>query len=124
MAWPITTPSSRSWAATKSTIGRGAATVDGVARGVPLFNIANAIVYRKDVFEELGLAALQHLGRVSRGRQSLKNNNLPVGQTLGHTFGDAPTFAYPLMWSFGGMEVDEIREVVINSKVPTRRWRS
>ena len=34
---------------------RGAATVDGVARGVPLFNIANAIVYRKDVFEELGL---------------------------------------------------------------------
>ena len=33
----------------------GAATVDGVARGVPLFNIGNAIVYRKDVFEELGL---------------------------------------------------------------------
>src|ERR687891_2759013 len=34
---------------------RAAATADGVARGVPLFNIGNAIAYRKDVFEELGL---------------------------------------------------------------------
>ncbi|MGH6920007.1 MAG: extracellular solute-binding protein, partial [Geminicoccaceae bacterium] len=33
----------------------GAATVDGVARGVPAFNIGNAIVYRTDIFEELGL---------------------------------------------------------------------
>ena len=33
----------------------GAAIVDGVARGVPLFNLGNAIVYRKDVFEELDL---------------------------------------------------------------------
>src|SRR5919106_138148 len=30
---------------------RGAATVDGVARSVPLFNIGNAIAYRKDFFE-------------------------------------------------------------------------
>ncbi len=48
--------------------------------------------------------------------RALKNNNLPVGQTLGHTFGDAPTFAYPLMWSFGGQEVDESGKVVINSE--------
>ena len=46
----------RSCSATRSyEWARGAATVDGVARGVPLFNIGNAIVYRKDVFEELGL---------------------------------------------------------------------
>ena len=95
---------------------RGAATVDGVARSVPLFNVGNAIVYRKDVFEELGLAVPNTWDEYLEVGRELKNNNLPVGQTLGHTFGDAPTFAYPLMWSFGGQEVDESGKVVINSE--------
>jgi multiple sugar transport system substrate-binding protein len=94
----------------------GAATVDGVARGVPAFNIGNAIVYRKDVFEELGLAVPNTWDEYLEVGRVLKENNLPVGQTLGHTFGDAPTFAYPLMWSFGGQEVDESGKVVINSE--------
>jgi multiple sugar transport system substrate-binding protein len=96
---------------------RGAATVDGVARGVPLFNIANAIVYRKDVFEELGLKVPNTWDEYLEVGRTLKNNNLPVGQTLGHTFGDAPTFTYPLLWSFGGQEVDETgKTVVIDSE--------
>ncbi|MEM7025951.1 MAG: ABC transporter substrate-binding protein, partial [Pseudomonadota bacterium] len=33
----------------------GACVVDGVARAVPGFNIGNAVVYRKDIFDELGL---------------------------------------------------------------------
>jgi multiple sugar transport system substrate-binding protein len=94
----------------------GAATVDGVARGVPAFNIANAIVYRKDVFDELGLAVPNTWDEYLEVGRELKNNNLPVGQTLGHTFGDAPTFCYPLMWSFGGQEVDGSGQVVINSE--------
>lgn len=95
---------------------RGAATVDGVARAVPLFNIGNAIVYRKDVFDELGLAVPNTWQEYLEVGKVLKNNNLPVGQTLGHTFGDAPSFAYPLLWSFGGQEVEEDgRTVVIDS---------
>jgi multiple sugar transport system substrate-binding protein len=94
----------------------GAATVDGVARGVPAFNIGNAVVYRADVFEELGLAVPNTWDEYLEVGRELKNNNLPVGQTLGHTFGDAPTFVYPLMWSFGGQEVDESGKVVINSE--------
>jgi multiple sugar transport system substrate-binding protein len=95
----------------------GAATVDGVARGVPLFNIGNAIVYRKDVFEELGLKVPNTWDEYLEVGRALKNNNLPVGQTLGHTFGDAPTFCYPLLWSFGGQEVDEDgKTVVIDSE--------
>jgi multiple sugar transport system substrate-binding protein len=94
----------------------GAATVDGVARSVPLFNIGNAICYRKDVFAELGLEVPQTWDQYLEVGRELKNNNLPVGQTLGHTFGDAPTFCYPLMWSFGGQEVDESGKVVINSE--------
>jgi multiple sugar transport system substrate-binding protein len=95
---------------------RGAATVDDVARGVPLFNIGNAIAYRKDVFEELGLTAPNTWDEYLEVGRALKNNNMPVGQTLGHTFGDAPTFCYPLMWSFGGQEVDESGKVGINSE--------
>src|SRR5262245_57683017 len=95
----------------------GAATVEGVARGVPLFNIGNAIVYRKDVFEELGLKVPNTWAEYLEVGKALKNNNLPVGQTLGHTFGDAPTFCYPLMWSFGGQEVAEDgKTVVIDSE--------
>ena len=39
----------------------------------------------------------------------------PSGQTLGHTLGDAPIFAYSLMWSFGGSEIDESGKVAIDS---------
>jgi multiple sugar transport system substrate-binding protein len=95
---------------------RAAATADGVARGVPLFNIGNAIAYRKDVFEELGLKVPNTWDEYLEVGRALKNNNMPVGQTLGHTFGDAPTFAYPLLWSFGGHEVDEAGKVVIDSE--------
>jgi multiple sugar transport system substrate-binding protein len=96
---------------------RAAAVVDGVARGVPEYNLGNAIVYRKDVFDELGLAVPNTWDEYLEVGRVLKNNNLPVGQTLGHTFGDAPTFAYPLMWSFGGQEVDESgKTVVIDSE--------
>jgi multiple sugar transport system substrate-binding protein len=83
---------------------------------VPLFNIGNAVVYRKDVFNELGLTPPNTWDDYLKVGQELKNNNLPVGQTLGHTFGDAPTFCYPLMWSYGGQEVDESGKVVINSE--------
>ena len=95
---------------------RGAVTVDEVARAVPLFNIGNAIVYRKDVFDELGLTAPNTWDEYLKVGTELKNKaNLPVGQTLGHTFGDAPSFAYPFLWSFGGMETDESGKVIINS---------
>jgi multiple sugar transport system substrate-binding protein len=95
---------------------RGAATVDGVARSVPLFNIGNAIAYRKDYFEEFGLSVPNTWDEYLEVGRVLKNNNLPIGQTLGHTFGDAPTFAYPLLWSFGGQEVDESGNVMIDSE--------
>lgn len=40
----------------------------------------------------------------------------PIGQTIGHTFGDAVNFAYPYLWSYGVAERDEHKKVVINSK--------
>src|SRR5213078_3593603 len=48
--------------------------------------------------------------------KKLKAKGRPLGQTLGHTFGDAPTFSYPYLWSFGGKEVDEKGKAVLQSK--------
>ncbi len=93
----------------------GAVVVDGKARAVPLFNIGNAIVYRKDIFDEVGVKAPNTWEEYLAAGTKLKAANWPVGQTLGHTFGDAPSFAYPVLWSFGGMEVDESGKVAIDS---------
>ncbi len=42
--------------------------------------------------------------------KKLKAKGKPVGQALGHSFGDAPTFSYPLLWGFGGAETDAERQ--------------
>ena len=48
---------------------------------------------------------------------ALKKKGKPYGQTLGHTFGDAPTFTYTMLWAFGGAETDPTgKKVVLNSK--------
>jgi multiple sugar transport system substrate-binding protein len=93
-----------------------AAKVDGVFRGVPYYGIGNGIAYRKDIFEEAGVTKVPDtLDEYLEAGKKLKDHGWPVGQTLGHTFGDAPTFCYPLLWSFGGREVDENGKVAINS---------
>jgi multiple sugar transport system substrate-binding protein len=77
-------------------------------KAVP-YNIAgNAMVYREDWFKEAGIEKFpetwddyRKVGKI------LKDRGQPFGQTLGHTFGDAPTFVYPYVWSFGGKTVEE-----------------
>ena len=54
----------------------------------------------------------------------MKAKGYPIGQSFGQSFGDPPTFAYPLLWSFGGAEIDDKGKVVINSKatVDAVKW--
>src|SRR5882724_3943562 len=82
---------------------------------VPWAVIGAMTAYRKSWFEEVGYSKFPETwqeyhdaGKKAKGR--------PLGQTLGHTFGDAPTFSYPYLWSWGGKEVDEKGKVVLNSK--------
>jgi multiple sugar transport system substrate-binding protein len=84
---------------------------------MPWSTVPALIAYRKSWFDEVGVkefpktwAAYHEAGK------KLKANKHPIGQTLGHTFGDAPTFAYPLMWSYGGQEIDAKGKVVLDSK--------
>jgi multiple sugar transport system substrate-binding protein len=47
----------------------------------------------------------------------LKAKGRPLGQTLGHAFGDANAFWYPYLWSWGGKEVEaDGKTVVLGSK--------
>ncbi len=65
------------------------------------------IAYRKSWFAEEGANAFpKNWDEYRTLGKKLKAKSRPLGQTLGHTFGDAPTFTYPYLWSWGGKEVE------------------
>jgi len=84
---------------------------------VPWAVIGAMTAYRKSWFEEVGYSKFPETWQEYHDAgKKLKAKGRPLGQTLGHTFGDAPTFSYPYLWSWGGKEVDEKGKVVLNSK--------
>jgi multiple sugar transport system substrate-binding protein len=85
---------------------------------MPWAIIGGMIAYRKSWFDEVGAAKFPETWEEYREvGKKLKAKGRPIGQTLGHTFGDAPVFAYPFMWSWGGKEVEaDGKTVAINSK--------
>jgi multiple sugar transport system substrate-binding protein len=92
--------------------------VGGKWLAMPHSIVGNAVAYRRSWLKEVGANEFPKTWDEARKVFSqLKKNGKPYGQTLGHTFGDAPTFAYPLLWSFGGAETDASgKKVAINSK--------
>jgi len=95
-----------------------AAKVGKVWRVVPHAIIGGQIAYRKSLFEEAGYKEFPKTWQQYReAGKKLKAKGYPIGQTAGHTFGDAPGFWYPYMWSWGGKEVEKDgKTVAINSK--------
>src|SRR5471032_1312118 len=86
--------------------------------GMPWAVIGGMETYRKSWFEEVGVTSFPETWEAYReAGKKLKAKGRPLGQTLGHTFGDAPGFSYPFLWSWGGKEVEaDGKTVVINSK--------
>ena len=85
---------------------------------VPYCIVGGLIAYRKSWFDEVGATKFPATWDQYRevGRK-LKAKGRPIGQSLGHTVGDAPSFAYPMLWSFGGKEVEaDGKTVALNSK--------
>ena len=94
------------------------AKVGGKWLSVPHGVVGNAVAYRRSWHAEIGVKEFPKTWDEWRkvGTQ-LKKKGKPVGQALGHSFGDPPTFSYPLLWDFGGAEVDKSgKKVVLNSK--------
>jgi multiple sugar transport system substrate-binding protein len=86
--------------------------------GVPWCIVGAENSYRKSWFEAVGFNKFPETWDEYRAAgKKLKAKGQPIGQTLGHSFGDPPTFWYPFLWSFGGMEVDSSgKKVVLDSK--------
>ena len=86
--------------------------------GVPWSLVGAMIVYRKSWFAEQGADSFPATWQEYRAvGKKLKAAGHPIGQTLGHTFGDAPTFTYPYLWSWGGKEVEvDGKTVALNSE--------
>ena len=92
-------------------------TVGGKWVAMPWSTVPALIAYRKSWFDEIGVKEFPKTwAQYHEAGKKLKATKHPIGQTLGHTFGDAPTFAYPLLWSFGGQEVDAKGKVALDSK--------
>jgi multiple sugar transport system substrate-binding protein len=97
------------------------ASVDGNYYSLPVGTSASAFAYRISYFEEAGIAdaannfpkTWEELFAVGK---TLKEMGKPLGQALGHSTGDPPSFAYPYMWAYGAMEVEEDGKTVAFNK--------
>lgn len=98
-------------------VAEEAAKVDGQWRAVPYHLVGGANVYRQDIFQQLGIERFPDtFDEYMTVGKKLKAFGMPVGQSLAHTFGDAPAWCYTLLWSFGGKEVEaDGHTVAINS---------
>jgi multiple sugar transport system substrate-binding protein len=86
--------------------------------GVPWCTGGGLVAYRKSWFDEIGSSKFPETWEALRDAgKKLKAKGRPLGQTLGHSFGDPPSFWYPYLWSWGGKEVEaDGKTVALNSK--------
>jgi multiple sugar transport system substrate-binding protein len=86
---------------------------------VPWCVLGALIAYRKSWLDEAGYSKFPETWEEHReAGKKLKAKGRPLGQTLGHTFGDAPTFSYPYLWSWGGKEVEADGKTVVLNTAP------
>jgi multiple sugar transport system substrate-binding protein len=89
------------------------ASIDGQWKSLPHGNSASVMAYRASYFEQAGVEdpannfpktweELLAVGKILK-----QEVGKPLGQALGQSLGDPQNFAYPYMWAFGSMEVEE-----------------
>ena len=93
-------------------------TVGGKWIGVPWCVGGGLVAYRKSWLAEAGANGFPSNWDDYRAvGKKLKAAGRPYGQTAGHTFGDAPNWWYPYLWSWGGKEVEaDGKTVALNTK--------
>lgn len=96
--------------------------VDGKWKAVPFGNIGQLMNYRMDWFKEVGFDKFPDTwDELLEAGVKLKKNGHPIGFELGHGFGDNHGWLYPLLWSFGGGEVDADGKTIIIDSDETAR---
>src|SRR5262245_41279818 len=89
-------------------ISKGNCSTGGKWMAMPMAIIGAMNAYRKSSFAEVGYNKYPETwDELREATKKLKAKGQPLGQALGQSFGDPPTWAYPLMWSFGGREIGD-----------------
>jgi len=95
--------------------GYEAAHVNGVWRAVPMYHGLFVPTYREDLFKRAGLKVPDTWEELYTVGKELKKMGHPVGIPISQNY-DSISTAGPVLWSFGGMEVDRDGKTVrINS---------
>src|SRR5260370_22337110 len=99
-------------------VSKQVATVGNKWIGVPWSAGGGLMSWRPSWFQEVGYDKFPETWDKFRDAgKKLKAKGRPIGQTAGHTFGDAPGWWYPFLWSFNGKEVEaDGKTVALNSK--------
>jgi multiple sugar transport system substrate-binding protein len=85
--------------------------------GVPQFIISWAITYREDWFKTEGLKYPETWDEFRAAGKKLKAKGKPFGQAFGHSINDPNNWCYPLVWMWGGIEVEQDgKTVALDSK--------
>jgi multiple sugar transport system substrate-binding protein len=93
------------------------ALLNGRFTAVPHTVYASLYVVRKSYLKAAGTTQWPKTwDDLRREGKKWKAAGHPIGQTLGHTYGDAVEFVYGYLWSFGAAERDERGRVIIGSK--------
>src|SRR5690349_16952020 len=99
--------------------------VGGKYLALPHGIVPGLIAYRKSWLDEVGASAFpKTYDELREVGAKLKKKGHPIGQTLGHTFGDAPAWSYPMLWNFGTAETDKAGKTVLDNKktVDSVKW--
>jgi multiple sugar transport system substrate-binding protein len=99
-----------------------AVVVNGKWKAIPFGNIGQLMNYRADWFNEVGVKDFPDTwdGLLEAGIK-LKQADHPFGFELGHGFGDNHGWLYPLLWSYGGREVEPDGKTVAIDSAETAR---
>jgi len=102
--------------------GREAVVLDGKWKAVPFCNIGQLMNWRTDWFKEVGVTKFPDTWEeLYEAGKKLKAKDHPFGFELGHGFGDNHGWLYPLLWSYGGAEVDKDGKTVVIDSDETAR---
>jgi multiple sugar transport system substrate-binding protein len=97
-------------------VANGSARVNGRYRGIPWTQGSAAFVYRKSWFQQAGARVPETWNDLGDVVMKMAAFGKPVGQAFSQSVGDPPAWCYPIMWAFGGKELEaDGRTVAINS---------
>ena len=99
-----------------------AVVVNGKWKAIPFGNIGQLMNWRTDWFKQAGYDKFPDTwDELLEAGIKLKKAGHPFGFELGHGFGDNHGWLYPLLWSYGGREVEaDGKTIVIDSDETAR----